>query len=449
MNSFEVNFDGLPGPTHNYCGLAGDNKASTDSQYLTSNPKAAALQGLGKMKLLHDKGLKQGILPPLERPHFPTLRKMGFQGTEEEIIRTIRKQCPELLEHLFSSSYMWVANSSTITPSIDSGDDRMHITPANKNSQFHRAMEVADTTKLLKRIFSDRLYFKHHDPLLSCGHLGDEGAANHIRFCREHGGSGVHLFVYGNNNNKMERIPTKYPPRQSLHASQSIARLHNIFKNLSVFAQQHPEALNAGAFHNDVISMGNQNFFVMHELAFLDSKKVLQELQEKVQEYCNTELMVMMVPESRISLKTAIKTYLFNSQIVTFPDETMAIIAPTECERERSTREYLEELQKHPDTPIRNIHYVNLEQSMKNGGGPGCLRIPVVMNQEELNATYPHVLFSDRLYERLVEWVNHHYRDRLSFEDFKDPKLIEETQTALDELTKILRFGSFYSFQEE
>ncbi len=41
------------------------------------------------------------------------------------------------------------------------------------------------------------------------------------------------------------------------------------------------------------------------------------------------------------------------------------------------------------------------------------------------------------------------YRDRLAESDLADPKLIGESRTALDELTRILQLGNVYPFQRE
>ncbi|MGA8031441.1 MAG: N-succinylarginine dihydrolase, partial [Casimicrobiaceae bacterium] len=44
-----MNFDGIPGPTHNYSGLAQGNLAAERNAQQVSNPREAALQGLEKM----------------------------------------------------------------------------------------------------------------------------------------------------------------------------------------------------------------------------------------------------------------------------------------------------------------------------------------------------------------------------------------------------------------
>ena len=85
MSAIEANFDGLVGPTHNYGGLSFGNVASLNNQAQASNPKAAAKQGLVKMKALADMGFVQGVLAPHERPHMPTLKSLGFTGTDAQI----------------------------------------------------------------------------------------------------------------------------------------------------------------------------------------------------------------------------------------------------------------------------------------------------------------------------------------------------------------------------
>jgi len=84
---------------------------------------------------------------------------------------------------------------------------------------------------------------------------------------------------------------------------------------------------------------------------------------------------------------------------------------------------------------------------MRNGGGPACLRLRVVLNDEELDAMHRGVLLNDALYERLTSWVEAHYRSELSQDDLGDPMLLEEVRKALDELTGILGLGSIYDFQ--
>jgi succinylarginine dihydrolase len=193
--------------------------------------------------------------------------------------------------------------------------------------------------------------------------------------------------------------------------------------------------------------VGNQNVFLYHEKAFLSSQLVLDELQKKVLEFCHTPLILIPVPESKVPLQEAVKSYLFNSQLVTMPDGSMNILAPSECLEIASVQKMLREILDNPANPIKNVHYFNLQESMRNGGGPACLRLRIVLNEHELHYMHPDVLWSERLYGKLKAWIKKHYRDRLLPNELADPQLLKETQTALDELTKILNLGPLYSFQ--
>jgi succinylarginine dihydrolase len=126
----------------------------------------------------------------------------------------------------------------------------------------------------------------------------------------------------------------------------------------------------------------------------------------------------------------------------------MCLIAPAECEESHSAREALREIEE-GNNPIRSVLFVNIRQSMKNGGGPACLRIRVAMREGGLAAVHPGVVLTNPLYEELVSWVGCHYRDQLHPADLADPQLLKETRAALDELTQILQLGSIYPFQIE
>jgi succinylarginine dihydrolase len=97
---------------------------------------------------------------------------------------------------------------------------------------------------------------------------------------------------------------------------------------------------------------------------------------------------------------------------------------------------------------VREIHFLDVRQSMRNGGGPACLRLRVVLSDKERQAIKGRVFLDDALYADLVQWVTQHYRDRLSPSDLADPRLLDESRTALDALTKLLRLGSVFPFQK-
>ncbi|WP_035516470.1 N-succinylarginine dihydrolase, partial [Pseudohaliea rubra] len=161
----EANFDGLIGNTHNYAGLSPGNLASARHAQTPSHPRAAARQGLAKMKRLHDLGLVQGFLPPHERPHLPTLRAFGFSGKPAAMLARAAREAPALLAIACSASPMWAANAATVSPSADTADGRVHFTPANLASMAHRAIEPAFTGRALQQIFADERHFAHHPPV--------------------------------------------------------------------------------------------------------------------------------------------------------------------------------------------------------------------------------------------------------------------------------------------
>lgn len=442
-HAVEANFDGLVGPTHNYAGLSWGNVASKSNVRSVSNPKEAALQGLAKMKRLADRGYVQGVLPPHERPHIPTLRALGFTGSDRDVLGAAAKQSPSILAAASSASTMWTANAATVSPSADTSDHRVHFTPANLSAKFHRSIEHVVTGRALKSIFADEAWFAHHPALPSVSQFGDEGAANHTRLCGGYGEPGVELFVYGQIAfNEQAPAPKLYPARQTLEASQAIARLHGLKDSHVVFAQQNPAAIDAGVFHNDVIAVGNGNALFYHELAFLDEETVLADIRSRL---TGAELEAVRVTSEQVPLEDAVASYLFNSQLLNTPDGMMLAV-PGECREIASVSRYLEEL-VNDSGPITSVEVFDVKQSMRNGGGPACLRLRVVLNDDELKAMHHGVLLTDSLYERLTTWVEAHYREELSQEDLGDPMLLDEVRKALDELTGILGLGSIYDFQ--
>ncbi|OED44769.1 N-succinylarginine dihydrolase [Endozoicomonas sp. (ex Bugula neritina AB1)] len=444
MKTIEANFDGLVGPTHNYAGLSLGNKASANNAQTNSNPKEAALQGLQKMKNLHDMGFVQGVLAPQERPDIHTLRHLGFRGSDHEVLKQAAKQTPQLLASCCSASSMWTANAATVSPSADCSDNRVHFTPANLSSMFHRSIEHDTTGKILKAVFNHSDHFVHHLALPSSNHFGDEGAANHTRFCQEYGDEGVEFFVFGKYAfDKSKPSPSKFPARQTFEASQAVSRSHQLNPNKVIFAQQNPNVIDQGVFHNDVIAVGNRNILFCHEQAFLNQQEVYQQLTTALG---NDLFNIIEVPDRRISVKLAIKTYLFNSQLLTLPNGETLIIVPDECRKNPIVWDYLQEIIAE-NTLIHRVEAFDLHQSMNNGGGPACLRLRVVLNEDELKATNQSTLMNSSLFDTLNQWINKHYRDRLSEQDLADPQLLTESRTALDELTRILQLGSIYDFQ--
>lgn len=438
----EYNFDGLVGPTHNYGGLSPGNIASTSHGGQVSRPKEAALQGLGKMKFVAELGVGQAVLPPQPRPSLRTLRMLGFTGSDEEVVTRAARENDHLLRLCSSAAAMWTANAATCAPSEDTADGRMHVTAANLQQMFHRAIEGETTWSVLRAIFADASRFSVHAPLPGGGQFADEGAANHTRLKTE-GRPAVHVFAWGRAVYKDVPGPRKYPARQTFEASQALARLHGIPAERALFPQQHPEGIDQGAFHTDVLAVGNGSFLMLHELAFVDHEGLLAMLIDRLGEAFTYAL----ARESELPAKDAVAAYPYNSQVLTVADGSMAILAPTEARENENARRFLERVVAEKN-PVKAVHYLPLNQSMNNGGGPACLRQRVWLTDEERAAVRANVFHTPALHDALSDWVNRHYRDTLAPTDLFDPQLARETMTALDELTRILKLGSVYDFQQ-
>jgi succinylarginine dihydrolase len=437
-----VNFDGIPGPTHNYSGLARGNLAAEKNAQHRSNPRAAARQGLAKMRSLAALGYAQAVLPPHERPHLPALRALGFAGDDAAVLARAAREAPALLAACSSAAAMWVANAATVSPSADTADGRVHLTPANLVSHFHRALEAATTTRVLRAIFADPARFVVHDPLPAAPQFGDEGAANHTRLDAGDGRPGVELFVHGRSAFAGGPAPTRFPARQTREASEAIARRHGLDPARTVFAQQAPAAIDAGVFHNDVIAVGEGAVLFCHEHAFVDTPAVLAVLAARL----GPAFRAVSVPADEVSYDDAVATYLFNSQLLPRADGRFVLIAPADVGARPRVAAYLERLAA-GDGPIAEVQRFDLRESMANGGGPACLRLRVHLTAAERAAVGPRVWLDDALAADLDAWIGRHYRDRLVPGDLADPALLDESRRALDELTALLRLPPVYPFQ--
>jgi succinylarginine dihydrolase len=438
----EVNFDGIPGPTHNYAGLAHGNLAATRNASLVANPREAALQGLAKMRELVLRGHAQAVLPPHERPFVPALRALGFGGSDAQLIARAAREAPRVLAACSSAAAMWVANAATASASADTADGRVHFTPANLVSHFHRAIEAETTTRVLRAIFADAARFVVHDPLPAAPQLGDEGAANHTRLAGSDG-RGVDFFVYGRTALDADApVPLRFPARQAREASEAIARRHGLSPARTIFAQQNPDAIDAGVFHNDVVAVGSGTLLLCHARAWLDQSQVMAALAAAI----GPSFMAIVVDDAEVSLDDAVATYLFNSQLLLRPDGRFLLLAPADVGGNDRVRAYLDRLVA-SGGPIAEVLTLNLRQSMRNGGGPACLRLRVPLTERERESVHARVFLDDALAADLEAWIGRHYRDRLAPEDLTDPALLDESRRALDELTQLLRLPSVYPFQ--
>lgn len=437
----EWSLEGLPGPTHHFAGLGSGNLASQTHGREASCPRLALLQALDKMHLEHQLGIPVAIMPPQERPALGALRRTGFAGAETDILASAFRHAPALFFGAWSSSAMWTANAATVSPAADTADGKVHLTPANLVSQFHRSLEVVFTARMLGILFPEGEHFAHHPPLPANLSLRDEGAANHNRLCTQHGAPGLELFVYGEDGNAA--APRKYFPRQTLAASQAVARLHRLDPACTVFLPQNPAAIDAGVFHNDVIAVANERVILYHAAAFrADAAEALGALGRLLPALCPIR-----IDPGELTLDEAVDSYLFNSQLLSLADGTQALLAPAECQEQERPRACIERIVADQQNPIAQVHFVPLRESMKNGGGPACLRLRVVLGAAAARSIPTGFCYNPALDQALRDWAGRHYREELRPEDLSDPRLIQESRCALDELTGILGVGAVYDFQ--
>lgn len=446
MLAQEANYDGLIGPTHNYGGLSTGNLASAMNEGLIASPRAAALQGLQKMKLMADAGLVQGVLPPQARPNIPELRLMGFSGSDEDVLTNAWRANPVLVRNMSSASSMWSANAATVSPSADCTDGRLHLTPANLSTMLHRSTEHEQTGRALRAAFPNAVV---HEALPMQSTYSDEGAANHVRLCAKQGDAGVELFVYGRDalaKTGAGTADTKFPSRQTLQASHIIAARHQLSGTRTVFAKQAARVIDAGAFHNDVVCVGAKQCLFYHEDAFDNTVETLAAIRKAADGLFEPQFVE--VSGDDVPIKDAISAYLFNSMLVQLPgDERLTLIAPTETEDNPHTKAYCDKLVA-GNGSIGAVKYVDVRQSMRNGGGPACLRLRVVLTDTELAAANPKMILDEALFTQLSDWVSKHYRENMAPNDLGDPNLMRESFTALDDLTEIMGLGNdFYPFQ--
>ena len=389
MRQVEINFDGIVGPTHNYAGLSPGNLAATAHAGAISHPRAAALQGIAKMRAALDLGLAQGILVPHRRPNDPWLADLG----------TDAENAGGLWAAASSASAMWAANAATVSPAADTADGRCHLSVANLVTMPHRSHEWPGTLAQLRLAFGDTDHFAVHGPVPPC--YGDEGAANHMRLATAHDANGVEVFVHGTPGGR-------FPARQHPQAGAAIARRHKLDPARTLHVTQAPEAIAAGAFHNDVVAVANGNVLFAHEQAFADRQVFYDALRDRL-----PSVEIIEVPAALVSLEDAIASYLFNAQLVTRPQGGMALVLPTESQDRPHVWRWLETLVAR-NGPIRDLVTVDVRESMANGGGPACLRLRMVCDPAKVDQRF---LVDHAKLDRVQAVIRDHWPERVDGAD--------------------------------
>lgn len=403
MALVEINFDGIIGPSHNYAGLSVGNLASSHNAGAPSYPKAAALQGIEKMRANLRLGLAQGFFMPLDRPNQNWLSGLSTDMQSAE---------PHIRAAAFSASAMWAANAATVSPAPDTADGKCHLSAANLLTMAHRSHEWSGTLAQLKLAFADDAHFAVHGPVPAP--FGDEGAANFMRLCRTHGDAGIEIFVYGKSGGP-------FPARQHIEASKAIARAHRLDAAKTLFVQQSEVAIAAGAFHNDVVAVANEHVLFTHEQAFEHPEQTYADIKRLL-----PEAEIIIVPADRVSLADAIQSYLFNAQLVSLPDGGMALILPSEAQDNARVWGWLSEMVA-GNGPIRKLVPVDVRQSMANGGGPACLRLRVVADPATVD---PRFIANEDKLDQIASVVAAYWPESIVPDQLGEASLIDQVRAA-------------------
>jgi succinylarginine dihydrolase len=416
----EINFDGIVGPSHNYAGLSSGNLAATAHAGQVSHPRAAALQGLDKMRANLSLGLTQGVLLPHRRPNRDWLARLATGYADAAGL---------LQAQAMSASAMWAANAATVSPAPDTTDGRCHLSVANLMTMPHRSHEWPETLAQLRTAFASD-GFAVHGPIPAP--FGDEGAANHMRLAAAHDAPGVEVFVY--------TLPGgRFPARQHRQASEAIARAHGLDPARTLFVQQSEEAVAAGAFHNDVVAVANERVLFAHERAFADKERFYADLRRLL-----PEVEIVEVADSDVPLADAIASYLFNAQLVT-TDAGPTLVVPSEARANRPVWAWLDR-HRAGNGPIRRVETVDVTQSMANGGGPACLRLRVVADPATVD---PRFLVDAASLDTIADVVRRWWPEAINPGALGDAALVREVEAAHDHLVQALGLSGYLTVNHD
>lgn len=437
----DVNFDSVVGPTHHFGGLGVGNLASREHRGQVARPRAAALQGVEKMRRCVRLGSWQAILPPQRRPLLEMLPRLGFVASQRgESLQRAAAEAPQWLSAIWSASSMWTANAATVSPGCACADGKTHLTIANLSSSFHRSLEAEQTLEHFRAVFQDPS-FVIHPPLPSAVSLRDEGAANHMRLTDLHGSRGVDVFVYGSDDAE-KSLGKRFLARQSLEASRTVARLHRLDPRSTFYLRQHPDAIDAGAFHNDVVATSHQNVWLHHQDAYLDADETITAIEKRFEAVTGEPLNRIVISNSDVPRHDAVRSYLFNSQLLSRENDScsMTMLCPQQVREVPSTRDQVESL-IHQINPLDACEFVELRESMHNGGGPACLRLRVPMTEGQWSNLPEKSRWSESLADQLCETIQRHYPETLEFAELVNGDCIERSVRAVTAVQQVLGFN--------
>ena len=188
--------------------------------------------------------------------YLPALRALGFSGSDAAIVCSVPRG------RAGSPRRVLVRRG-------DVGRERRHSQPfgghrrrprafhagKSRHRHFHRSLEAPTTTAVLRAIFADAAHFVGARSVAcrAAVRRRRRGQSHAIRGRFERARRRV-LRLRQTRHRRRHRARTRFPARQTREAFAAIARRHGLAPARTVFAQQNPVAIDAGVFHNDVIS---------------------------------------------------------------------------------------------------------------------------------------------------------------------------------------------------
>ena len=79
---------------------------------------------------------------------------------------------------------------------------------------------------------------------------------------------------------------------------------------------------------------------------------------------------------------------------------------------------------------------------MKNGGGPACLRLRVILSEEELKGANSKIFYSEELHNNLKNIINKYYPKSLTMTDLLNQEMLDNLNECYEAFNEILKVPS-------
>lgn len=185
----------------------------------------------------------------------------------------------------------------------------------------------------------------------------------------------------------------------------------------------------------DAVAVSNENVLFVHSHAFEEREWIYDTIRKSV-----PSVQIIEAPVDRVSLADAVSSYLFNSQLVTLPDGQTALIAPSECRENAAVWAWLNDSIV-GQTAITRIEVIDVRESMRNGGGPACLRLRVAMSDAAVVAVDQRFLVNESTCDRLERIIEGHWPEQIAASDLSNAELWATCRAARQTLLATLGFS--------